>query len=156
MDHPDFEVTDSGRQVLQLAHDEAERLGHEYVGTEHIVLALTHRTQGTAGAVFRNLSVDLDGVRNGIEAMVQPGSASPLPDTAVSYTSRAKTALALARESALTFGQARIGAEHLIVGVLREASGIGAQALMHYGRLSVEAAVDEITRLKTAGDASQF
>lgn len=154
MDHPDFEFTDSGRAVLELAHDEAERLGHEYIGTEHIVLALTRRTQGTAGAVFRNLSVDLEGLRNGIEAIVQPGSAPPAPDMALSYTSRAKTALALARESALTLGQARIGAEHMIVGLLREAHGIGAQALMHYGRLSVEAAVDEITRLKTAGDAS--
>lgn len=154
MHHPDFQFSDSGRAVLELARDEAERLGHEYIGTEHIVLALTHRTQGTAGAVFRNLSVDLEGVRNGIEAMVQPGSASPAPHAALSYTSRAKTALTLARECAFTFGQTKVGAEHLIVGVLREANGVGAQALMHYGRLSVEAAVDEITRLKTAGDAS--
>lgn len=148
MDHPDFQLTDSGREVLQRARDEAARLGHEYIGTEHIVLSLTRQTHGTAGAVFRNLSVDLGGVRNGIEAIVQPGSASPAPDTALPYTSRTKTAFALAHENALAFGQAEVGAEHLIVGVLREAHGVGAQALMHYGRLSVEAAVDEITRLK--------
>ncbi len=139
--------------MLELARDEAVRLRHEYIGTEHLVLALTRQAQGFAVAALDNLHIDLERVRGTIEAMVQSGSASPSPDRALPYTTRTQRVFPLARESALAFEQADVGPEHLLIGVLREAMGVGGQALMHHG-LSEDAAVDEIRRLNGNGGSS--
>ena len=151
--YSDLQLTESAREVLELARDEAERLRHEYIGTEHLVLALTRQTEGFAVTALHNLNIDLGRVRGTIEATVRSGSASPSPDRALPYTTRTQRVFALARERALAFEQPDVGPEHLLIGVLREAMGIGGQVLMHHG-LSVDAAVDEIRRLNSAGGAS--
>jgi ATP-dependent Clp protease ATP-binding subunit ClpC len=148
--YPDLQLTESAREVLELARDEAERLRHEYIGTEHLVLALTRQTEGLAVTALHNLNIDLGRVRETIEATVRSGSTSPSPDRALPYTSRTHTIFVLARESAFAFDQTDVDPEHLLIGVLREALGVGGQVLMHHG-LSADAAVDEIRRLKAGG-----
>jgi len=148
--YSDLQLTESAQEVLELARVEAERLCHEYIGTEHLVLALTRETQSFAVTALHNLHIDLGRVRGTIEEIVQAGSASPSPDRALPYTTRTQRVFALAKESALAFEQADVGPEHLLIGVLREAMGVGGQVLMHHG-LSADAAVDEIRRLNNAG-----
>jgi ATP-dependent Clp protease ATP-binding subunit ClpC len=153
LDYRDIQLTDSARQVLALARDEAHRLRHEYIGTEHLVLALTRQTQGFAVTALHNLHIDVEGVRETIEASVHPGAAASSPAGTLPYTSRTQKVFRLARESALTFDQGAVGAEHLLLGVLREAKGMGGQVLLHHG-LSEDAAFDEIKRMNSAAGAS--
>ena len=133
----------SGRQVVALARDEAERLHHEYIGTEHLALALTLQTRGPAATALRNLHIDVAAVRDTVESIAPPGAGTPSPDATLPYTSRTQKAFALAKEAALAFGQGNVAAEHLLLGILREGKGIGAQVLLHHG-LSEDALIDQI------------
>ncbi len=141
-----IQFTDSAREVLARARHEALRLGHEYIGTEHLVLALTSHTQGLVANALRNQHIDLERVRGTIESIIRPGPTALSPESRVAYTTRTKKVFALANESASTFARSEVGAEHLLIGILREAAGIGGQVIMQHG-LSAAAAVDEIRRL---------
>src|SRR5262245_58962184 len=136
MYEPDIDLTDTGREVIALARTEAQRLQHEYVGTEHRALALT-RT-----AVLQDLAVEVERVRDMIEGIVHRGAKPASPDVALPYTSRTKHVLDLARESA----SGAAGPEHLLLGLLREARGVGGQVLLHLG-VSEAATLDAIARV---------
>jgi hypothetical protein len=140
----------AAHRVLALAGDEAQRLCHPYVGTEHLVLALTRQTQGTLGTALRTLGVDGERVRATIETTVNHGTAATTHGRRLSYTSTTKRALVLAKDSAQALGEREISAEHLLVGVL-EAKGMGGAILLHHG-LSEAAALDEIKRIKGGED----
>ncbi|MDH3458585.1 MAG: DUF2442 domain-containing protein [Gemmatimonadota bacterium] len=140
----------AAHRVLALAGDEAQRLCHPYVGTEHLVLALTRQTQGTVGTALRTLAVNGERVRTTIGTTVTPGNATH--GQRLSHTSRTKRVLVLAKHSAQAFGECEITAEHLLLGVLREASGVGAAVLLHHG-LSEAAVLGEIMRIK-GGDGT--
>jgi ATP-dependent Clp protease ATP-binding subunit ClpC len=146
------QFTDAARQVLALARDEADRLHHEYIGTEHLVLALTRQTQGVVATALRTLCIDVDGVRATIENIVQRGAVAPARGIALPYTSRTKQVFDLARESAQALGEQEIDTEHLLVGVLREAKSVGGQILLHHG-LSEAVFLKKITRIKSGDDA---
>jgi len=113
-----------------MAREEAARLHHEYVGTEHILLGLIREGEGVAAAVLTNLNVDLDEIQQKIEETVKkgkaPASAGP-PD--LPYTSRAKKVLELAMSEARELNHSYVGTEHLLLGLLREEKGIAAQVL---------------------------
>jgi ATP-dependent Clp protease ATP-binding subunit ClpC len=149
MHHQAFQFAEDARALLAQARAESDRLRHEYLGTEHLVLALTRQPDGRAAAALRHLGIDLAGVQQLLEATVKPGHAAPAPDVERPYTSRTQKVFALAAQSAQDLGQTRVGAEHLVIGLMREGLNIGAQALHHHG-LTAEAAADEIRRL--AGD----
>ena len=127
-----YNFTDRVRKVLQMAREEAARLNHEYVGTEHILLGLIREGEGVAAAVLTNLNVDLVYVRQTIEEMTRketPGATGPdLP-----YTSRAKKVLELAMSEARQFNHSYVGTEHLLLGLLREGMGIAGQVLTDAG-----------------------
>lgn len=146
-----MQLTDSARQVLGLARDEAHRLRHEYIGTEHLVLGLTKQQRGIAVTTLQNLHIDVNLVREMIEATVRPGTAAASPKENLPFTSRTQRVFALAEASAQTLEQADVGAEHLLIGVVGEGKGIGGQVLLHYG-LAEKAVIDEIRRMKNASD----
>ena len=154
MDLPEAQFTDSARQALARARDEADRLRHPYIGTEHLVLALTTEAEGGAVTLLRNLQVDLTGIRRMIEATVHPGTAPAAGGVSLPYTTRTQRILELARASAQALGDSQAGAEHLLVGALREATGIGGQVLLHHG-LSEDAVIEQIRRIRSGGGASE-
>ena len=125
--------TDRSRRVLQLAREEAGRLNHEYVGTEHLLLGLLAEGQGVASRVLRQLGLDLQKVRETVEALVKPGvPGTELPDKVI-ITPRAKKALDAAQEMARELGHDYVGTEHLLLGLLHEGQGVAARALGELG-----------------------
>ncbi len=141
-----YNFTDRVRKVLQMAREEAARLHHEYVGTEHILLGLIREGEGVAAAVLTNLSVDLDEIQQKIEETVKKGKAPAPEGPDLPYTSRAKKVLELAMSEARELNHSYVGTEHLLLGLLREEKGIAAQVLGDAG-ISLEQARAETLRL---------
>src|SRR6266481_6423268 len=115
-----------------MAREEAARLHHEFVGTEHILLGIVREGEGVACAVLQNLDADLEDIRDEIEKTVKEGKAANRGDD-LPYTSRAKKILELSMSEARELNHSYVGTEHLLLGVLREEKGIGAQVLMNSG-----------------------
>ncbi len=141
-----YNFTDRVRKVLQMAREEAARLHHEYVGTEHILLGLIREGEGVAAAVLTNLGVDLDDVQQKIEETVKKGKAAAATGPELPYTSRAKKVLELAMMEARELSHSYVGTEHLLLGLLREEKGIAAQVLTDAG-VTLEQARAETLRL---------
>ena len=141
-----YNFTERVRKVLAMAREEAARLRHEYVGTEHILLGLIAEGEGVATAVMRNLGVDPDALRDRAEEVMRKGSASATTGPDLPYTSRAKKVLELAMTEARDLNHAYVGTEHLLLGLLREEKGIAAQVLRESG-LTIEDARAETLRL---------
>ena len=141
-----YNFTERVRKVLAMAREEAERLRHEYVGTEHILLGLIREGEGVAAAVLQNLSVDLDEIQQKIEDTVKKGKAAAATGPDLPYTSRAKKVLELAMAEARDLTHNYVGTEHLLLGLLREEKGIAAQVLTDHG-VNLDAARAETLRL---------
>lgn len=144
----DYCFTDRVRKVLEIAREEAALLGHKYVGTEHLLLGLIREREGIAVAVLTNLQVNLEAIREQIEATVKKGSA-PLTEPDLPYTSRAKYVLEFAMGEARALHHPHhphVGTEHLLLGLLHEANGIAARILTDAG-VSLERARAETLRL---------
>jgi len=141
-----YNFTERVRKVLQMAREEAQRLHHEYVGTEHILLGLIREGEGVAAAVLQNLNVDLDEVQQKIEETVKKGKAVQATGPDLPYTSRAKKVLELAMSEARELNHSYVGTEHLLLGLLREEKGIAAQVLTEAG-VNLDAARTETLRL---------
>ena len=127
-----YNFTDRVRKVLAMAREEAIRLQHDYVGTEHILLGLIREGEGVAAAVLQNLSVDLDQIHERVEESVRKGKAT-ISLGELPYTSRAKKVLEFAMAEARDFNHSYVGTEHLLLGLLREEKGIAAQVLNSLG-----------------------
>jgi ATP-dependent Clp protease ATP-binding subunit ClpC len=141
-----YNFTERVRKVLAMAREEAARLHHEYVGTEHILLGLIREGEGVAAAVLQNLSVDLDEIQQKIEETVKKGKAAQATGPDLPYTSRAKKVLELAMGEARELNHSYVGTEHLLLGLLREEKGIAAQVLTDAG-VNLDAARAETLRL---------
>jgi ATP-dependent Clp protease ATP-binding subunit ClpC len=124
--------TDRARKVMNLAKQEAQRLNHEYIGTEHILLGLVQEGSGVAASVLKNLGVDLKKIRAEIEKIVK-GSPTMVSMTTLPFTPRAKKVLELALEEASQLGHNYIGTEHLLLGLIKENEGIAARVLTNLG-----------------------
>lgn len=137
-------ATHSTKVAMETARGEATRLGHEYVGTEHLALGLL--ASGTAGhRLIRSLGPDPQALRTSIELRCPPGRVHKehLP-----YTSRVKRTFEFAWKEAALAGLQWVDVEYLLLGILLEEKGVGAQVLMHEGRISVHA-VRELLRNPT-------
>ncbi len=141
--------TDRARKVMALANQEAQRLNHEYIGTEHILLGLVKEGSGVGANVLKNLDVDLRKVRLEVEKLVKPGpemvTMGKLPQTP-----RAKKVIEYAIEEARNLNHNYVGTEHLLLGLLREHDGVAAQVLMNLG-LKLEDVREEVLNLLGAG-----
>src|SRR5947209_13207182 len=104
--------TDRARKVMQLANQEAQRLNHEYIGTEHILLGLVKEGSGVAANVLKNLDIDLRKIRVEVEKLVQSspevGTPGKLPQTP-----RAKKVIEYSIEEARNLNHNYVGTEHL-------------------------------------------
>jgi ATP-dependent Clp protease ATP-binding subunit ClpC len=141
-----YNFTERVRKVLAMAREEAARLHHEYVGTEHILLGLIREGEGVAATVLQNLNVELDEIQQKIEETVKKGKAAQATGPDLPYTSRAKKVLELAMSEARELGHSYVGTEHLLLGLLREEKGIAAQVLTDAG-VNLEAARTETLRI---------
>jgi ATP-dependent Clp protease ATP-binding subunit ClpC len=127
-----YNFTDRVRKVLAMAREEAIRLQHDYVGTEHILLGLIREGEGVAAAVLANLSADLDELHRLVEENVRHGkSTSTIGE--LPYTSRAKKVLEYAMAEARELNHSYVGTEHLLLGLLREEKGLAAKVLGELG-----------------------
>src|SRR5207302_7056751 len=141
-----YNFTERVRKVLAMAREEAARLHHEYVGTEHILLGLIREGEGVAATVLQNLSVELDDIQQKIEETVKKGKGQQATGPDLPYTSRAKKVLELAMSEARERNHSYVGTEHLLLGLLREEKGIAAQVLTDAG-VNLDAARAETLRI---------
>jgi ATP-dependent Clp protease ATP-binding subunit ClpA len=123
--------TERARRVVVLAQEEARRLNHNHVGTEHILLGLIHEGEGVAAASLESLGISLEAVREQIEGIIGQGRAAPPGN--IPYTPRAKKVLELSLREALQLGHNHIGSEHILLGLIREGRGAAAQVLVRLG-----------------------
>ena len=124
--------TDRVRRVMFLAREEAARLHHDYIGTEHLLLGIIREGEGLAAAILTNLGLDLDVIRRTIESMV-PASSGSVTITEIPFTPRAKHVLELSVDEAKILGHNYVGTEHLLLGLIREGDGIAARVLLEFG-----------------------
>jgi ATP-dependent Clp protease ATP-binding subunit ClpA len=123
--------TDRARRVLVLAQEEARLLGHDFIGTEHMLLGLLHDDREVAATALTSLGITLEAVREGVLELVGPvGSAT---SGSPPFTARAKKVMELSLREALQLGHNYIGTEHLLLGLIREGEGVGAQVLVRLG-----------------------
>jgi len=137
--------TDRVRKVLSMAREEATRLRHDYVGTEHILLGLIREGEGVAAAILTNLNADLEELRNRIEERVESGKSDMTADE-VPYTTRAKKVLEFSVAEARSLKHSYVGTEHLLLGLLREEKGVAAQVLEEVD-VTIDVARNETIRL---------
>ena len=126
-----------------MAREEAIRLQHDYVGTEHLLLGLIREGEGVAAVVLQNLNVDLEQISERVEESVREGKAT-IALGELPYTSRAKKVLEFAMTEARDFSHSYVGTEHLLLGLLREEKGIAAQVLNSLGAMLDEARAETI------------
>jgi len=123
--------TEQARKVLQRAQEEAQRLNHSDVGTEHLLLGLIRERDGLAGRVLNGLGASLPKVRAQVEFVIGRGELPTPPE--VGLTPRAKRVIELAIAEARRLRHRVIGSEHLLLGILREGEGIGIGVLESMG-----------------------
>ncbi len=123
--------TDRARRVVVLAQEEARRLGHGHIGTEHILLGLILEEDGVAGRALRAFDIGGERVRNAVEEIIGRGDESP--GGHIPFTPRAKKVLELSLREALGLHHTYIGTEHILLGLLREGEGVAAQVLTGQG-----------------------
>jgi ATP-dependent Clp protease ATP-binding subunit ClpC len=123
--------TQRARRVVVLAQEEARLLNHNYIGTEHILLGLIREGEGVAAKALESLGISLDGVRQQVETIIGPGQQAPSGH--IPFTPRAKKVLELSLREAQQLGHNYIGTEHILLGLIREGSGVAAQVLVKLG-----------------------
>jgi hypothetical protein len=123
--------TDRARRVLVLAQEEARLLNHSFIGTEHLLLGLTHEGEGVAARVLESLGVSLEVVRERVKETMGPAGSARAG--APPFTPRAKKVLELALREALQLGHNYIGTEHILLGLVREGDGAAARVLVSLG-----------------------
>lgn len=126
-----YNFTEDVRLALANAREEAKRLGHAYVGTEHLALSVLRSTSGIAAGLVA--TIDRAAVIAEIERLAGPGQTTSVQSVDLPYTSRGKRVLELAMREALELSHEEVDVEHLLLGLLREEKGIGAQALRGAG-----------------------
>ena len=153
----DIGLTPRAKKVIELAVDEARRLNHHYIGTEHLLLGLVREGEGIAAGVLESLGVNLEKVRAQVMQVVNQSSSSynvgnpefksgapgDLHDTPMKrsnhFTPRARRSLLLAEQEAKRFNHRFIGTDHLLLGLIREWDGVAARLLWEKGVRLVDA-----------------
>jgi ATP-dependent Clp protease ATP-binding subunit ClpC len=123
--------TDRARRVVILAQEEARMRGHDYVGTEHLLLGLIHEGGGVAAIVLESLAIRPEVVRERVEAVV--GRGEQAPSGHIPFTAQAKDLLRLALEESRALGHSYVGTEHILLGLIHQGDGVAAQVLTDLG-----------------------
>ena len=119
--------TEPSRRVVVLAQEEARMLDHNYIGTEHILLGLIHEREGVAARAIVSLGLTLEMAREQVRELVGAGTSTPTGH--IPFTPPAKKVLELSLREALALKKEYIGTEHILLGLVHEGQGAGAQIL---------------------------
>lgn len=123
--------TDRAKRVMALANQEAQRLNHEYIGTEHVLLGVLKESSGVGRILLKQLGIDLIAARVAVEQIVRPGpemvTMGRLPQTP-----RLKHAIRLSEEFVKKLDDTHVGTEHLVYGLLAETDSISSQVLQNF------------------------
>lgn len=138
--------TDRAQRALSVAQHEAQRLQHNDVGTEHLLLGLLHDEESAAGQILRNLGASFPKARAAAESMIGQGKSTGDASEQIGLTPRAKRVIELAVDEARQIQSSSIGTQHLLVGLIREGQGVGTGILQSLG-VSLEQARDEAGRM---------
>jgi len=122
--------TDKARRAVVLAADEARLLGHDHIGTEHILLGILNEGAGIAASALTSLGITLEAVRAQVATTAGPG---PAPPEHIPFTTRAKRSLEMALREALQLGYDYIGTEHILLGLIHDDKAAGAETLTGLG-----------------------
>jgi ATP-dependent Clp protease ATP-binding subunit ClpC len=124
--------TDQARRVVVQAQEEARTLGHNYIGTEHILLGLLSEREGLAAQALGSLEITLDAAREQVVEIAGAGTGQR-SEQHIPFTPRTKKVLELSLREAQRLGDDHIGTEHILLGLVREGEGVGAQILVRQG-----------------------
>jgi ATP-dependent Clp protease ATP-binding subunit ClpC len=136
------------QEVIRLSRDEALRLGHDYIGTEHLLLGMIREGQGVAIHILRNLGVDLIKLKAAVEEMVKP-SGGTLTIGNLPLTKQAEKVLKITQIESKIYRSDVIGTEHLLLALLRDEDNIATQ-ILHQFNVSYEAARAELNNILNA------
>ena len=142
--------SDGARKVLTLAQHEAQRFDHNYIGTEHLLLALIREEEEVAAQVLVTLGVELPKIRTAVEFIIGRGDRPVVGE--VGLTPGAKRVIELAIDEARRLGHRYIGTEHLLLGLVREGEGLAAGVLESMG-VSLDKVRHAVIRVTAAGPA---
>ena len=124
--------TDRARRVVVLAQDEARGLNHNWIGTEHLLLAVIREGHGVGAKALESMQISLDAARQQVESLIGRGQ-NPVGDGHIPFTPRAKKVLELSLRESRQLGHDYIGTEHILLGLIREGEGVAAQVLVKLG-----------------------
>ncbi|VEI05481.1 ATP-dependent Clp protease ATP-binding subunit [Kurthia zopfii] len=144
--------TQRAQKVLQLAQEEAIRMKHEAIGTEHILLGLIREGGGIAAKALEAIEVSPEMIESGIEELVGVGAKNVGP--IVHYTPRAKKVIELSVDESRKLGHSYIGTEHILLALIREGEGVAARVLNNAG-VSLNKARQQVLQLLGSTDAAQ-
>ena len=127
-----YNFNDEFRKALERAREEARQLNHEYVGGEHMLLALLRETDSVAAQVLKSFAVDVSQTREVLLGVLHKGTSASF-GADLPYTSRGKRTLELAMIQSREWEHSHTGPEHLPIGLLREKNGIAGEVLVNAG-----------------------
>jgi tetratricopeptide (TPR) repeat protein len=145
------EFTDTARNVLIFAQEEAQGFQHNYIGTEHLLLGLVRESEGVAAKALRSLGIELPKVRNTVESVI--GRGDRIVPGEIGLTFRVKKVLELSVDEARLLHHHSINTEHLLLGLIREGEGVGANVL-EVLRVSLERVRIQILHILNQPDQS--
>ncbi|NHM33345.1 ATP-dependent protease ATP-binding subunit ClpC [Neobacillus terrae] len=135
--------TERAQKVLALAQEEAIRLGHNNIGTEHILLGLVREGEGIAAKALYGLGLGAEKIQKEVENLIGKGQDTP---QSIHYTPRAKKVIELSMDEARKLGHSYVGTEHILLGLIREGEGVAARVLNNLG-VSLNKARQQVLQL---------
>ncbi|WP_257351144.1 ATP-dependent protease ATP-binding subunit ClpC [Pseudalkalibacillus decolorationis] len=142
--------TERAQKVLALAQEEAIRLGHNNVGTEHILLGLVREGEGIAAKALSVLGLSPEKIQKEVESLIGKGQESV---ETIHYTPRAKKVIELSMDEARKLGHSYVGTEHILLGLIREGEGVAARVLNNLG-VSLNKARQQVLQLLGSNESS--
>lgn len=135
--------TERAQKVLALSQEEAVRLGHNNIGTEHILLGLVREGEGIAAKALQSLGLEIEKIQTEVEQLIGVGKQ---PMQTIHYTPRAKKVVELSQDEARKLGHSYVGTEHILLGLIREGEGVAARVLNNLG-VSLNKARQQVLQL---------
>ncbi|MBD1382792.1 ATP-dependent protease ATP-binding subunit ClpC [Metabacillus arenae] len=142
--------TERAQKVLALAQEEAVRLGHNNIGTEHILLGLVREGEGIAAKALQALGLESEKIQKEVESLI--GRGQEISQT-IHYTPRAKKVIELSMDEARKLGHSYVGTEHILLGLIREGEGVAARVLNNLG-VSLNKARQQVLQLLGSNESS--
>jgi ATP-dependent Clp protease ATP-binding subunit ClpC len=142
--------TERAQKVLALAQEEAVRLGHNNIGTEHILLGLVREGEGIAAKALQALGLSPDKIQQEVETLIGRGQDA---SQTIHYTPRAKKVIELSMDEARKLGHSYVGTEHVLLGLIREGEGVAARVLNNLG-VSLNKARQQVLQLLGSNESS--